>query len=108
MDRPASIQSEDYRRSDGPQSVSRGCSQASKAYMSPLRVLPGGDRKLCKKGYRIVEVPINYRARMTNEGKKIRGTDYEKVSAASRLTIGPRNRQCSIVIESRRLKCDRG
>jgi glycosyltransferase involved in cell wall biosynthesis len=31
--------------------------------------------KLCKKGYQIVEVPINYRARMTNEGKKIRWTD---------------------------------
>lgn len=31
--------------------------------------------KLSKKGYRIMEVPINYRARMTNEGKKIRWTD---------------------------------
>lgn len=31
--------------------------------------------KLCKKGYRIVEVPIHYRARTTNEGKKIRWTD---------------------------------
>jgi glycosyltransferase involved in cell wall biosynthesis len=31
--------------------------------------------KLSKKGCRIVEVPIHYRARTTNEGKKIRWTD---------------------------------
>jgi glycosyltransferase involved in cell wall biosynthesis len=31
--------------------------------------------KLCKKGYRIVEVPISYYGRTTNEGKKIRWTD---------------------------------
>ena len=31
--------------------------------------------KLSKKGYRIVEVPIHYRARTTNEGKKIRWMD---------------------------------
>jgi len=31
--------------------------------------------KLSKKGYRITEVPIHYRARTTNEGKKIGWTD---------------------------------
>ena len=31
--------------------------------------------KLCKKGHRILEVPIGYRGRTTNEGKKIRWTD---------------------------------
>jgi glycosyltransferase involved in cell wall biosynthesis len=31
--------------------------------------------KLSKRGYRILEVPVRYRARTTNEGKKIRWTD---------------------------------